>query len=572
MRRWELSNIKSPIWFVLGLITVIIVISITFFFIIHGPKSIKSVSNVDDITSHGTLGKIGTVTEPLGHGLLTLSYESIIGSKDNLQLLNVNSKFRELENVWEMKFPCAQKIDGVWTLLGPAVLTFADSTGNIFGSGLIDSNGPALKWNHGLWYGLSPMIWNDRSGQDEERWVLPAGWYRNSGGRFVVEDGPVSWFPGKKRNILSIDANKMYVDPSLREGHMEDVTANLIGGQIKSKIIDIDKINIYWSGMVSFIRNDGWCGQSSGGNAKRLTKNSDFKNIELNDPRARRVTTEGTELMSADRAQWVKNNLILVGNVHLDQPSEGTRISLRANTVFQRNSLDGDFPSDMPVGATRADQQATLSWGDKHSVRSHRIEFIEKTHQWSIASPTYGRSRDGTFSAGSGRGCLARWTFDGPILANFGDGFVANGDLLVWENDVFTLTGKPVLVNRFREQFAGHRFVLSKKILEFPDGISATLATIDEDISIRANCGKVQRTLINFFGGVECSGRDWVLKADSISVKFGKEHKVEQINGSGGISLCGRIGNGAGETISLDLNKKMAHWFGKVKATVGVSQ
>jgi hypothetical protein len=164
-----------------------------------------------------------------------------------------------------------------------------------------------------------------------------------------------------------------------------------------------------------------------------------------------------------------------------------------------------------------------------------------------------------------------RWVFSGPILANFGDGFVGSSDSLVWENSIFTLTGKPVSLTRFRERLTGRRLVMHNKVLQFPDGIVGTLTTINEDIHIKADRGKVFKTLIHLYGRVECGGSNWRLQADSISVTVSAENVVQQINGRGSVLLFGHMGEGRGDAISLDLNQKTADWLGKVKTTVGAS-
>jgi len=570
MKSWNLTNPKNPIWFIFGLSIIFIVISVTTFFMMRGPNPIKSIGDIGSNIGFGVSGKFGTVTEPLERGLFVLSYKSITGDKDNLQLLEVTSQLREFQTIWDMNFPCAKKFGGVWTLSGPLYLnSYRVNANTNIGKGYISYNGPVLKWDRGIWYGLSSMTWNDLSGQGRGDWVLPAGWYRDFNGMLVVENGPVRWLANKSSDVISMNANRMYIDMDFQEGHMEDVTANLVGGYVKAHVVYVYKNYISWPEPVSFVRNDGWYGSSTGGFAPRSASNNDIKKIEFKEFKAKRDIVSGTELVNADRAVWTKSGLLLEGNVCMERPSDGKRISLKASTILQRNNLGGDFPSDMPIGAIWAGPEATLSWGDKSMISSHHIEGIRKNRQWLISSPSNGRWSNGTFTAGDGRGDPMCWAFSGPILANFGDGFAASSDLLTWENGIFTLTGRPVLLTGFRERLTGHRLVMRNKMLEFPDGIVGTLQTMDEDINIRADRGKVLRTLVNLYGRVECCGNNWRLQADSILVTVNNENIVEKIKGTGTVRLVGRMGEGSGGAILLDLNQKTADWFGKVKAAVG---
>ena len=573
MKYWKLVNVKNPIWFIFGLITVFLAIGVTTFFMLCGPGPITLTGEVDSVVSSGISGRFGTVTESLGRGLFVLSYESITGNKDDLQLQDVTGQLRELQTTWDMSFPSAKKVDGVWTLFGPLNLKSIGPNGKTAtGKGSIANNGPALKWDQGIWYGLSPMVWNDLSCQGRGKWTLPAGWYRDLIGRLVVENGPVCWLANKGGDILSMDANKIRVDLDFQEGRMEDVTANLVGGCIKAKVVDIDKNYVNWYGPVSFVRDDGWHGSSDRCRTPRsLRSGSDIEKVELNLFQAKREAIGGVELVSADHAKWTKAGLLLEGNARLEQPLDGKIISLQASKIFQRSGLGGDFSPDMPVGAIWAGPQAVMFWDAKSLISSHHIEGIRKTRQWSISAPANGRWENVTFTAGEGRGNPARWAFNGPISANLGDGFVASGDSLLWEGGTFTLVGRPVSLNRSREKLTGRRLVLRKKVLEFQEGVVGALMTADEDINIKADRGKILRTLINLYGQVECVGRYWRLRADSVSVTIGAGNIVKQVNGSGSVFFSGQMGEGRGDAISLDLCKKTADWLGKVKAIVGTS-
>jgi hypothetical protein len=238
--------------------------------------------------------------------------------------------------------------------------------------------------------------------------------------------------------------------------------------------------------------------------------------------------------------------------------------------VLQRTALGGDLPADLPIGMTWAESEAVLSWGER-SLSSPRIEGRQKTRQWKVQAPSQGRAENTTFTAGEGRGNPARWEFDGPILAHFGEGSTGQGDVLVWENNRYTLTGRPVTLNRFRERLTGPRLVRTGDLLEFPDGIAGALAALDGDINLQADRGTVLPTVINLDGRVETQGQGWSLQADHISVTLGAGNMVKQVNGKGGVFLRGRMGEGRGDALVLDPNLKTANWVGRVKGATEVN-
>jgi len=439
------------------------------------------------------------------------------------------------------------------------------------GQGHISSPGPALGWDKGVWHGLAPMVWNDLQGSGRGRWDLPAGWSRGLDGRFVVNKGPVHWEAADPGAIKSMDAERMWGYLESKVGHLEEVTGQLTGGQVKAQVVDIDKSWIRWSAPVTFTRDDGWHGDATGGQAPRPPDGGAFEQVDFTNFRAMRAIPGGTESVLANGARWTPSGLRLEGNVRLTQPLDNNgHVLLQAPRVLQRTASGGDLPADLPIGDTWAEAQAVLTWGLR-SLSSPRIDGRQKTRQWKIHAPSQGRSEMGTFSAGEGRGNPVRWEFDGPILAHFGEGSTGQGDTLVWVNNTFTLTGRPVTVNQFRERLTGPRLVRTGDLLDFPDGIAGALAALDGDINLQAARGKVQRTLINLDGRVECQGQGWNLQADHISVTLGPGNMVKQVNGNGAVVLRGRMGEGRGDALVLDPGLKTATWLGRVKAVTEVN-
>jgi hypothetical protein len=540
-------------------------------FVIRGPRPLAP-SNDTGPAGPAAQGRFGTVTEPLGSGLFVMSYDTITGKEDDLRLEKVTGRLQEIKTTWTMDSPEARKAEGVWTLFGPMDMSAADPVaGTQLGKGFISNPGPGLGWDKGVWHGLSPLVWDDLQGSGRGRWNLPAGWTRGLDGKFIVDHGPVHWQAAQAGTVRSMEAERMWAALGFQDGHLEQVTAQLVGGQVKAQVVDIEPAWIRWSAPVTFTRDDGWHGDANGGQAPRPPDGGAFEQVDFTAFRAFRAMEGGTESVLSEGARWTPAGLRLEGNVRLEQPLDSKRLLLRAPRVLQRTAPGGDLPADLPVGMTWAESQAVLSWGER-SLSSPRIEGRQKTRQWKVHAPALGRAESTTFSAGEGRGNPARWEFDGPILAHFGEGSTGQGDALVWENNRYTLTGRPVTMNRFRERLTGPRLVRTGELLEFPDGIAGALAALDGDINLQADKGRVLPTVINLDGRVECQGQGWRLQADRISVTLGPGNMVKRVDGSGAVFLRGRMGEGRGDALTLDPNLKTATWLGRVKGVTEAIQ
>ena len=209
----------------------------------------------------GTQGRFGTVTEPLGDGLFVMSYETITGNEEDLQLQKVDGQLKEAQTTWKMHSPSARKAGGVWTLFGPMDLdSWRRTAGAHLGHGTIESTGPALGWDRGVWHGLAPLVWEDLQGSGRGRWDLPAGWRRGLDGKFVVDKGPVHWQATEPGTVQAMTAERMWAVLGSKVGHLEDVQAQLAGGQVRAQVVDVEPAWIRWSPPVSFVRDDGWHG------------------------------------------------------------------------------------------------------------------------------------------------------------------------------------------------------------------------------------------------------------------------------------------------------------------------
>ena len=571
MRAWQFVSTRNPLWRAAGTLLMLLVVGVTGLYVARGPRPLQPSSDPSIMAGAGAQGRFGTVTEPLGKGLFVLTYDTITGQQEDLHLQKVAGRLDEPQTTWNMDSPAARKQGGIWTLFGPMTIEAVAPAGRTpLGRGAIAAEGPALGWDRGVWHGLSPLVWDDLQGSGRGRWNLPAGWRRGLDERFVVDQGPVHWQAAQEGTVKSMEAERMWAAMGFQEGHLEAVTAQLAGGRVQASSVDIKPAWIRWSGPLAFARDDGWHGTAAGGQAPRPPDGGAFEKVEFTDFNALRSLAGGTESVRSAGARWTPAGLRLEGNVRLEQPLDGGRLLLQAPRVLQRNGPGADLPAELPAGETWAEGQAVLTWGLR-SLTSPRIEGRQKTRQWRILAPALGRSEQGTFSAGEGRGNPTRWEFDGPIRAHFGEGSTAQGDSLVWENNSYVFAGRPVTLTRFRERLTGPRLVRQDELLSFPAGIAGALAAQDGDLNLQADRGKLERNLITLDGRVECQGQGWSLQADRISVTLTTGNMVKQVNADGAVFLKGRMGEGRGNALVLDPGQRTANWLGRVKAMTEVN-
>ena len=210
-----------------------------------------------------------------------------------------------------------------------------------------------------------------------------------------------------------------------------------------------------------------------------------------------------------------------------------------------------------------------LSWNGR-TLTSPHIEVEYRIRRWHLQAPTLGRGPEGAFSAGAGQGDPRHWDFEGPIQANLNNGGMLRGARLSWEDRVWILTGRPATWNRLRERLAGPRIVRRDDRVEFPEGVSGSLATAEGDLILRAERGEQRGDLGAFYGRVECRSRDWSLRADRISATLGPGQEVKWVEAQGNVTLTGRMGEGWGESLVLDLGSQVARWQGRVRGLAEV--
>ena len=383
-----------------------------------------------------------------------------------------------------------------------------------------------------------------------------------------MEKGPVRWqapADGPAAPTLqAMDSDRLWATPGFLTGHLEGVKAHLSEGSLRASVADLSPDTVTWPGPLSFERTDGWRGEAQGGVAPRPAPGARFQQVELRQFKARRTLPSGEEQLSTEGARWTPAGLRLEGNVVWDQPVDGLRLTLKAPRVLMREAPGQDLPESLPVGHAAAEGQALLSWG-RRTLTSPRIDVERATRRWKLQSPVFGRGEDGTFTGGAGQGDPRSWTIEGPVQVNLFTGGSLRGAKLVWEEALWTLTGRPAIWSRLRERLSGPRILRKDEVVTFPEGLSGALAAADGDLFLRADRGQSEAEKITLSGGVECQGQGWRLVADTVVVTMGPERTVKLVHAQGAVTLRGQLGEGQGEELDLEPGPKTVRWQGRVR-------
>jgi hypothetical protein len=523
----------------------------------------------DTLFGGKTQGSMGTLTEQLGPNRMVLNYQTISGSEEDLLLEQVTGHLDDQTGQWRLVSPRARRQAGVWTLQGPLDLGVTQpGTNDLLGKGSVQGDVPAIRWTEGEWVGLAPLRWESMEGSSRGVWDLPTGWRREMDGHLRVEKGPVHWQAptgGPAASTLqAMDSDRLWASPGFLTGHLEGVKAKLSEGSLWASVADLSPSTVIWPGPLSFERTDGWHGEAQGGVAPRPAPGASFQQVELRKFKARRTLPTGEEQLSTDGARWTPAGLRLEGNVVWDQPVDGLRLTLKAPRVLMREAAGPDLPESLPVGYAVAEGQALLSWG-RRTLTSPRIQVERNTRRWKLQSPVLGRGEEGTFTGGAGQGDPRSWTIEGPVQVNLFTGGSLRGAKLVWEDALWTLTGRPAAWNRLRERLSGPRIIRKGEVVTFPEGLSGALAAADGDLFLRAERGQSDREKITLSGGVECQGQGWRLVADTVIVTMGPERAVKQVHAEGAVMLHGKLGEGQGEALDLEPVAQIVRWQGRVR-------
>ena len=568
-RLQALPPARDPLWRRLGWVLVAGTVGFTLRFLVTGHEGLPGrTTGGDALFGEGTRGSVGTLTEQLGPNRMVLSYKTIEGSEADLHLEQVTGRLDEQAGQWRLLSPRARRQAGVWTLQGPMDLGVAQpGTMTLLGRGRIEGDMPALRWTGGEWEGLAPLRWDSLDGSTRGVWNLPAGWKRETDGRLRVDRGPVRWQApagGAGITLQAMEAERLWATPGFLEGHLEGVKAHLSEGSLHASAADLTPDTITWPTPLSFERADGWHGEAQSGRAPRPAPGSRFQQVELKHFRAHRALTEGEEHLSTDGARWTPAGLRLEGSVVWDQPVDGQRLTLKAPRVLMREAPGPDLPEGLPIGHAVAEGQALLTWG-RRSLSAPRIQVERATRRWKLQSPVLGRGEEGTFTGGAGQGDPRGWTIEGPVQVNLFTGGSLRGAKLVWEDALWTLTGRPAAWNRLRERLSGPRILRKGDLVSFPEGLSGALAAADGDLFLRAERGQSEAQKITLNGGVECQGQGWRLAADTVTVTVGTDRTVKLVQAQGAVTLRGRLGEGQGEALELEPAAQTARWQGRVR-------
>ena len=560
---------RNLLWRGLGLALVAGILGFTLRFMLRDSDGMPGrTTGGDALFGEGTHGSVGTLTEQLGPNRMVLTYKTIEGSEQDLHLEGVTGRLDETAGQWRLLSPKARRQAGIWTLQGPMDLGVAQPGTLVpLGKGHIEAEGPAIRWTGGEWEGLAPLRWESLEGSTRGVWSLPAGWRRQVDGQLRVERGPVRWqapTDGKvAATLLAMDAERLWASPGFQTGHLEGVKGSLSEGSLQATVADLTLETITWPGALAFQRADGWHGEAQGGVAPRPAPGANFQQVDLRRFRARRSLGTGEEDLSTDGARWTPAGLRLEGSVVWNQPLDNQRLTLKAPRVLMREAPGRDLPEGLTVGHAVAEGQAVLTWG-RRNLSSPRIEVERATRRWSLQSPVMGRGEDGTFTGGVAHGDPRAWTVEGPVQVNLFSGGNLRGAKLVWEDALWTLTGRPAAWSRLRERLSGPRIVRRGEVVSFPEGLSGTLAAADGDLFLRAERGQSEAQRITLNGGVECQGQGWRLAADSLIITVGADRIVKLVQAQGAVSLRGRLGEGQGAALEIEPGPQIVKWQGRV--------
>ncbi len=575
---FQLLNPRNRIWPWLGWGVLGGTVLGTAGFFIHRPKAIRAGTGGEAFEGRG-MGRFGRVVEQLDRSTFTLEYDTIRGDDRELQAEGIRGLVAEEQVHWKLVCPQATRTGSTWLLYGPLTVEAREARSQrLVGKGRMERSGPVLQWEKGVWQGLGDMVWEDLEGQGRGRWDLPAGWRRGLDGRFNVDRGPVRWEALPGNALKGMTAQKMSVLLGLDDALLEGVQSRLEGGEVDTARAIMDAKDMRWEAPIRFRRDDGWRGEAASGWAPRPLPGETLRRMEFKDVTAHRDVPLGEERLRAGGTRWTPEGLRVEGDVRWTMPAEGggkesQMLELRTPRLLLRSAPgQEDLPESLPIGDAWAEGTAVLIWGAR-SLSSPRLEARKVDRSWVVNAPSYGKAEQGTFSAGRGHGKPGRWEFEGPVTAQLvrGGGSVRGGKL-VWENEVWTFSGRPVTYTSARERLSGPRMVRKGDQVLFPDGLSGALMSPEGDLTVRADQGERRTNAMELLGRVGCVATGWRLDADRVQVSLGAGQAVERVEATGHVALTGNMGEGQGHRLVLDLQARKVWWEGRVRGTSEVRQ
>jgi hypothetical protein len=561
----------------------------------------------------GTRGEKGKWTEILARGEYTLSCESSEGNDNILRLFGVEANYTENPAargpsqralVWHITAPTAthEASGSVDTLDGPLFIQVKDINGKLLGSGKSDYGGPALRRENDVWHGLAPLRWTHVDELGKGEYLLPAGWRKEKDDRFVAERGPVVWNSTGTDLVRSIKADSLDAR-DLMAGTMTSVNASLEGesalggGEVWAEAVEVDGGHLRFSAPIKFEHRQGWRGTAASGAATRQGGDQpkggsqSHGALELIDFSASGVlaqeATKGgppkidVRQAKANEAVWTGSSLQMLGDVKWDleiteKGGSATRYLLSAPTAFYSPAL----------GAIRSEGRPALSWGGR-TLNSDTMAYLVREQAWHLEGQVHGTVPGGIITAGPASGSASDWSFSGPIRADYQRWGAIVGDRLVWaggEAPSYIFTGSPSVFTGAGHRLSGQKIVHSGDKLQFPSGIQGTITFQGETFTLRADRAEITQggdaasrgvsiEEVRLRGRVECSAKSYRFASREATITF-ENNQPKRILASGGTSLQGSLGGGAGDSIEIVFEQGSAqpsiNWLGQVRGKVDV--
>ena len=572
----------------------------------------------------GTRGEKGQWIERLPHGEYTLTCESSEGNENALRLIGVEATYivspsaqntAQRALVWHITAPSAtREAKGATEILeGPLFIQVKDTDGLILGLGETDGEGPALRRENEVWFGLAPLRWTQMDEPGKGEFLLPAGWKMGNDDRFVVERGPVVWNSmetGLVRSLAadSLDAKDIFAK-DIFTGVLNNVEATLIGdgaaggGKIWAEQVEVAGTALRFLSPLRFEHQHGWHGTATDGTAVR-SEASAPPSVELRNFSAGGVldSTNASENLQrlnvrqvrANGTRWTSAGFQMEGSVQWDldvteKNGNATRYLMRGPRAFYRSGPGDELPKDVAIGSIRSEGHPVLTWNN-NSLNSPAMTYSATEQSWHLESPVYGTVPEGNFSAGHASGSVSDWVLNGPIVADYRNWGMVRGNRLIWyekPEPVYIFTGNPVVITGLDRRFSGEKIIHTGNQLQFPSGIHGNFNFRGETFTLRADSAEiignenigsggtnVPIKEVRLIGRVECSAQSYRFSSKEATIVF-DGNRPRQITARGDASLHGSLGSGFGDTFELTFeqgrSQPLISWFGRVRGKVEVS-
>jgi hypothetical protein len=517
--------------------------------------------------------------------------------------------------IWRITAPTAtHEINGdVEILDGPLFIQVKDSFGNLLGTGSSEQQGPALRREKDVWFGLAPLHWVQMDEPGRGEYFLPTGWRKESDDRFVVENGPVVWNSTEMDIVRSLSADSLNAR-DLVSGTLKNVQATLEGegtlggGQIWAEQVEVDETELHFLQSIRIDHRLGWRGTATSGYATRPDTPESLATLQLHNFRAdgildsiithRNYSGANVRQVRANETKWTKAGLEMDGDVQWDLDvseinGNKTRYLLTAQKTFYRGGEGDEIPENVPLGAIRSEGSPKLTWND-NTLNSQTMTYFSTEQSWQLEGIVSGTMPGGFFSSGSAFGSVSDWVFNGPIRVDYRNWGTLRGNRLVWNErpePVSIFTGNPAVLTGIAHRFAGEKIIHTGDKLQFTSGIQGNINYQGETFTIRADNAEVlgksngngsnasvgrsgiSLREIRLRGRVECSAQNYRFSSREATIAFENNRPVK-IMAKGRTLLQGSLGSGSGESMELVFeqgnNQPKVSWSGQVRGEIEV--